>query len=98
MSETPRFKHWEDLDITDDFIFSRVMLKKKLCLNPMTRSARRAASQLASPTEVLRVRHSFAVPPPEKPVVSRTDNYLRCNQTISVTNSLEKKSFPTYLL
>ena len=28
MSETPRFKHWEDLDITDDFIFSRVMLKK----------------------------------------------------------------------
>ena len=30
MSETPRFKHWEDLDITDDFIFSRVMLKKTL--------------------------------------------------------------------
>ncbi len=28
MSETPRFKRWEDLDITDDFIFSRVMRKK----------------------------------------------------------------------
>ena len=27
MSETPRFKHWEELDITDEFIFSRVMLK-----------------------------------------------------------------------
>ena len=31
MSETPRFKHWEDLDITDDFIFSRVMRNKRLC-------------------------------------------------------------------
>ena len=46
MSETPRFKHWEDLDITDDFIFSRVMRNKRLCLNSSTRSARRAASQL----------------------------------------------------
>lgn len=63
-----------------------------------TRSARRAIPQLASPTEVLRGWHGFAVPPPEKLVVSRTDNYLQCNQTISVTNSLEKKSFPTYLL
>ena len=46
MSETPRFKCWEELDITDDFIFTRVMRNKKLCLNPSTRSARRAASQL----------------------------------------------------
>ena len=46
MSETPRFKHWEDLDITDDFIFSRVMRNKQLCLNSSTRSARRATSQL----------------------------------------------------
>ena len=28
------FKRWEDLDITDDFIFSRVMRNKRLCLNP----------------------------------------------------------------
>ena len=28
---TTKFKRWEDLDITDDFIFSRVMRKKKLC-------------------------------------------------------------------
>ena len=26
-----RFKKWEDLDITDDFIFSRVMRNKRLC-------------------------------------------------------------------
>ena len=25
------FKHWEDLDITDDFIFTRVMRNKRLC-------------------------------------------------------------------
>ena len=28
---TIKFKRWEDLDITDDFIFSRVMRNKKLC-------------------------------------------------------------------
>ena len=28
---TTKFKPWEDLDITDDFIFSRVMRNKKLC-------------------------------------------------------------------
>ena len=26
-----KFKKWEDLDITDDFIFSRVMRNKRLC-------------------------------------------------------------------
>ena len=26
-----QFKKWEDLDITDDFIFSRVMRNKRLC-------------------------------------------------------------------
>ena len=46
MSETPRFKRWEDLDITDDFIFTRVMQNKRLCLKPTTRNTRRAASQL----------------------------------------------------
>ena len=28
---TTKFKRWEDLDITDDFIFTRVMCNKKLC-------------------------------------------------------------------
>ena len=28
------FKRWEDLDITDDFIFTRVMRNKRLRLNP----------------------------------------------------------------
>ena len=28
------FKRWEDLDITDDFIFTRVMRNKRLLLNP----------------------------------------------------------------
>ena len=28
---TRRFKQWEDLDITDDFIFTRVMRNKRLC-------------------------------------------------------------------
>ena len=26
-----KFKRWEDLDITDDFIFGRVMRNKRLC-------------------------------------------------------------------
>ena len=26
-----KFKPWEDLDITDDFIFTRVMRNKNLC-------------------------------------------------------------------
>ena len=46
MSEAPRFKRWEELDITDDFIFTRIMRNKRFCLNSSTRSARRAASQL----------------------------------------------------
>ena len=28
---TTKFKPWEDLDITDDFIFTRVMRNKRLC-------------------------------------------------------------------
>ena len=28
---TIKFKRWEDLDITDDFIFTRVMRNKRLC-------------------------------------------------------------------
>ena len=28
---TTKFKRWEDLDITDDFIFTRVMRNKRLC-------------------------------------------------------------------
>ena len=28
---TTKFKRWEDLDITDDFIFTRVMRKKRFC-------------------------------------------------------------------
>ena len=32
MKETQfQFKKWEDLDITDDFIFSRVMHDEKIC-------------------------------------------------------------------
>ncbi|MBO5124412.1 MAG: hypothetical protein J6C11_04705 [Spirochaetaceae bacterium] len=46
LTEAELQKQWESLTFTDDFIFSRVMLKKKLCLNPTTKSARRAASQL----------------------------------------------------
>ena len=29
--QTTKFKRWEDLDITDDFIFTRVMRNKRLC-------------------------------------------------------------------
>ena len=29
--QTRPFKRWEDLDITDDFIFTRVMRNKRLC-------------------------------------------------------------------
>lgn len=31
MKQPQRFKRWEDLDITDDFIFTRVMRNKRLC-------------------------------------------------------------------
>ncbi len=34
LTEAELQKQWERLTFTDDFIFSRVMLKKKLCLNP----------------------------------------------------------------
>ena len=30
-NQTTKFKRWEDLDITDDFIFTRVMRNKRLC-------------------------------------------------------------------
>ena len=46
LTEAELQKQWESLTFTDDFIFSRVMRNKRLCLNPSTRSARRAASQL----------------------------------------------------
>ena len=52
LTEAELQKQWESLTFTDDFVFSRVMLKK-LCLNPTTRNTRRAASQLPSPTGVL---------------------------------------------
>ena len=52
LSEQELERRWQGLTFTDDFIFSRVMLKK-LCLNPTTRNTRRAASQLPSPTGVL---------------------------------------------
>ena len=53
LTEAELQKQWERLTFTDDFIFSRVMLKKKLCLKPTTKSTRRAAPQLPSPTGVL---------------------------------------------
>ena len=59
LTEAELQKQWERLTFTDNFIFSRVMLKK-LCLNPTTRNTRRAASQLPSPTGVLGGRRGFA--------------------------------------
>ena len=46
LTEAELQKQWESLTFTDDFIFSRVMRNKQLCLNSSTRSARRATSQL----------------------------------------------------
>ena len=45
-AQNKTLKRWEDLDITDDFIFTRVMRNKKLCPNIILM----AASQLPPPT------------------------------------------------
>ncbi len=37
--QTRPFKRWEDLDITDDFIFTRVMRNKRLCRTPAIQTA-----------------------------------------------------------
>ena len=52
------FKRWEDLDITDDFIFTRVMRNKRLRLNP---SRKRPQSRFPenSTTGVLRGQARF---------------------------------------
>ena len=60
LTEAELQKQWERLTFTDDFIFSRVMRNKRLCLNPSTRSARRATSQLPYPTGVLRGRQPLS--------------------------------------
>ena len=78
---TIKFKRWEDLDITDDFIFSRVMLKK-LCLNPTTKSTRRAAPQLPSPTGVLRGGSGFAEALPRLAKIAQYIAIFRFNPSL----------------
>ena len=50
LTEAELQKQWESLTFTDDFIFSRVMHSKNLTQNTTTKSTRRAAPQLPSPT------------------------------------------------
>ena len=53
------FKRWEDLDITDDFIFTRVMRNKRLRLNP-SRKRPQGRFPENSTIGVLRGRRGFA--------------------------------------
>ena len=71
MSETPRFKRWEDLDITDDFIFTRVMRNKRLC---------RTLLEMILKVKVGRIRfltshHAIKVEPNAKGIIM--DVYLK---------------------
>ena len=57
--EIKTFKRWEDLDITDDFIFTRVMRNKQLRLNP-SRKRPQGRFPENSTTGVLRGGRGFA--------------------------------------
>ena len=79
MSETPRFKHWEDLDITDDFIFSRVMRNKKLCRTLLEMILKVKIGRI----KFLTSHHAIQIDPNAKGIIM--DVYLRDeNKVINV--------------
>ena len=76
---TTKFKRWEDLDITDDFIFTRVMRNKKLC---------RTLLEMILKVKVGRIRfltshHAIQIDPNAKGIIM--DVYLKDeNKVINV--------------
>ncbi|MBO5125077.1 MAG: Rpn family recombination-promoting nuclease/putative transposase [Spirochaetaceae bacterium] len=79
MSETPRFKRWEDLDITDDFIFTRVMRNKKLCRTLLEMILKVKIGRI----KFLTSHHAIQIDPNAKGIIM--DVYLRDeNKVINV--------------
>ena len=79
MSETPRFKRWEDLDITDDFIFTRVMQNKRLCRTLLEMILKVKIGEI----HFLTSHHAIQIDPNAKGIIM--DVYLRDeNKVINV--------------
>ena len=79
MSETPRFKRWEELDITDDFIFTRVMRNKRLCRTLLEMILKVKIGEI----HFLTSHHSLQIDPNAKGIIM--DVYLRDeNKVINV--------------
>jgi len=79
LSETPRFKRWEELDITDDFIFTRVMRNKKLCRTLLEMILKVKIGRI----KFLTSHHSLQIDPNAKGIIM--DVYLRDeNKVINV--------------
>ena len=79
MNETPRFKRWEELDITDDFIFTRVMRNKKLCRTLLEMILKVKIGRI----KFLTSHHSLQIDPNAKGIIM--DVYLRDeNKVINV--------------
>ena len=74
-----QFKKWEDLDITDDFIFSRVMRNKKLCRTLLEMILKVKIGKI----EFLTSHHAIRVEPNAKGIIM--DVYLKDeNRVINV--------------
>ena len=79
MSETPRFKRWDELDITDDFIFTRVMRNKRLCRTLLEMILKVKIGRI----KFLTSHHSLQIDPNAKGIIM--DVYLRDeNKVINV--------------
>ena len=83
---TTKFKPWEDLDITDDFIFSRVMRNKKLCRTLLEMILKVKIGQI----KFLTSHHSIKIEPNAKGIIM--DVYLKDeNKVINVEMQTSNK-------
>ena len=83
---TTKFKPWEDLDITDDFIFSRVMRNKKLCRTLLEMILKVKIGKI----KFLTSHHSIKIEPNAKGIIM--DVYLKDeNKVINVEMQTSNK-------
>ncbi len=71
MRQPQGFKRWEDLDITDDFIFTRVMRNKRLCRTLLEMILKVKVGKI----RFLTSRHAIQIDPNAKGIIM--DVYLR---------------------
>ena len=69
--KSTKFKRWEDLDITDDFIFTRVMRNKKLCRRLLEMILKVKVGKI----KFLTSRHAIRLEPNAKGIIM--DVYLK---------------------